>query len=156
MPLHITLSKLVFTIYCICFYYMITCPVLSAYTISVISFSWSRCIGCWLWTGHYFSYFVYCVVCEPDNYLFTSPAQVPLVLFYLLNPRTLPADFEQVIVPVICFLVIFFLTSLLTGYWYCFMSAVHRSPVSSLLYLRCVGWLWTGHCSGFIVSGTVY
>ena len=37
MPLHITLSKLVFTSYCICFYYIMICPVSSAYTIGLIS-----------------------------------------------------------------------------------------------------------------------
>ena len=49
-PLHITLSKLVFSSYCICFYYIMICPVSSAYTIGVVSFAWIRYIGCW--TGH--------------------------------------------------------------------------------------------------------
>ena len=46
----------------------------------------------------------------------TSAADVPLVLSCLLNPRALADDFEQVIVPVICFLVICFLPCLLTRY----------------------------------------
>ena len=56
MPLHITLSKLVFTSHCICFYYIMICPVSSAYTIGVILFAWPWYIGCWLWTGHCFGY----------------------------------------------------------------------------------------------------
>ena len=52
MPLHITLSKLVFTSHCICFYYIMICSVSSAYTAGVVSFAWPRYIGCWLWTGH--------------------------------------------------------------------------------------------------------
>ena len=52
MPLHITLSKLVFTSHCICFYYIMICPVSSAYTNGVVSFAWTRYIGCWLLTGH--------------------------------------------------------------------------------------------------------
>ena len=51
-PLHITLSQLVITSHCICFYYIMICPVSSAYTIGVVSFAWPRYIGCWLWTGH--------------------------------------------------------------------------------------------------------
>ena len=38
MPLHITLSELVFTSHCICFYYIMICSVSSVYTISVASF----------------------------------------------------------------------------------------------------------------------
>ena len=38
-PLHITLSKLVFTSHCICFCYMMICAVSSAYTIGVVSFA---------------------------------------------------------------------------------------------------------------------
>ena len=54
--LHKTLSKLVFTSHCICFYYIMVCPVSSTYTIGVVSFAWSQYIGCWLWTGHCSSY----------------------------------------------------------------------------------------------------
>ena len=49
MPLHITLSKLVFTSHCICFYYIMICPVSSEYTIGVVSFAWPQYIGFWLW-----------------------------------------------------------------------------------------------------------
>ena len=38
-PLHITLSKLVFTSHCIYFYYIMICPVSSTYTIGVASFA---------------------------------------------------------------------------------------------------------------------
>ena len=38
-PLHITLSKLVFTSNCICFQHIMICPVSSAYTIGVVSFA---------------------------------------------------------------------------------------------------------------------
>ena len=61
--LHITLSKPAFTSHCVYFHYIVICPVSSAYTIGVISFAWSWWICCGLWTGHYFSYFVYCIVC---------------------------------------------------------------------------------------------
>ena len=61
--LHITLSKLAFTSHCIYFHYIVICPVSSAYTIGVISFAWSWWICCGLWTGHYFSFFIYCIVC---------------------------------------------------------------------------------------------
>ena len=37
----------------------------------------------------------------------------------------------------------------------CFILAAHVSPVLFPLHLRCVGWLWTGDCSDFFVSGTV-
>ena len=37
----------------------------------------------------------------------------------------------------------------------CFMPAAQVSPVLSPLHLRCIDWLWTGHCSVFIVSGAV-
>ena len=72
-----------------------------------------------LWTGHYSSYFVYCVVYANQIMIFsTSAAHVPLVLSCLLNPNALAADFEQVIVPVICFLVICFMPCLLTRHWF--------------------------------------
>ena len=109
-PLHITLSKLVFTSHYICFYYIMICPVSSACTIDVVSFAWPRYIGCWLWTGHFSSYLF-------PGYLF-------LALFV-----------NQILI--------------------CFISAANVSSVLSPLHLRWVGWYWTGHCSGFIVSGTV-
>ena len=56
IPLHKTLSNLVFTSHCICFYYIMICPVSSAYTIGVTLFAWHWYIGCWLWTGHCFGY----------------------------------------------------------------------------------------------------
>ena len=37
-PLHMTLSKLVFTTHCICFYYIMICPASSADTIGVVLF----------------------------------------------------------------------------------------------------------------------
>ena len=91
-PLHVTLSKLVFTSHCICFCYKMIFPASSAYTIGVVLFAWPRYIGCWPWTG------------RCSCYLF-------------------PALFaNQILI--------------------CFMSAAHLSPV------------FTGHCFGFIVSGT--
>ena len=38
-PLHVTLSKLVFTSHCLWSYYIMICPVLSAYTIGVVLFA---------------------------------------------------------------------------------------------------------------------
>ena len=38
-PQHTTFSKLVFTSHCICFYYIIICPVSSAYIIGDVSFA---------------------------------------------------------------------------------------------------------------------
>ena len=69
-----------------------------------------------------------------------SAAHVSLVLSRLLNPSALAVDFEQVIVPVICFLVICFLFCLLTRYWFasCQQHMAHVSPVSSPLHLRCI------------------
>ena len=85
---------------------------------------------------------------------FTSAAHLPLVLSCLLNPSTLTADFEHVIVPVICFLVICFLPCLLTRYWFVSCQQ-HVSSVLSPFLLRCVVYLWTGCCSSFIAAGTV-
>ena len=123
--LHITLSKLVFTSHCICFYYIMICPVSSAYTIDVISFAWSR----WLWTGHCFGFCVYCVVYANQITFFSpSAAYVLLVLSCLLNPSKLTADFKEVIVLVICFLVVCFLPCLLTRHWFvsCQQHICHR------------------------------
>ena len=47
---------------------------------------------------------------------FMSAAHVPLVLSCLLNPSVLAFDSEQVIVPVVCFLVICFLSCLQARY----------------------------------------
>ena len=75
---------------------------------------------------------------------YTSVEHARLVLSWLLNTTALAADFEQVIVPVIFsgyLFPAFFANQLLI----CFMSAAHGSPISSPLYLRWDGWLWTGH-----------
>ena len=53
-----------------------------------------------------------------------SAAHVSLVLSCLLNLSALVGDFEKFIVPVICFLVIFFLPCFLTRYR--FVSCCHR------------------------------
>ena len=55
-----------------------------------------------------------------------SAVHMSLVLYCLLNPSTLAV--EQVIVPVICFLVICFLPCLLTRYWFvsCQQHMCHR------------------------------
>ena len=76
---HITLSKLAFPSHCICFYCVVICPVSSADTIAVISFAWFQWNGCLIWTGRCFSYFIYCVGCEPIMICSTSAAHVPLV-----------------------------------------------------------------------------
>ena len=80
-----------------------------------------------------------------------SAEHVSLVLSCLLNPSALAGDFEQVIVPVICFLVICFLPCLLTRYW--FVSCCHgfhllciygvladfeQVIIQVLLYLHCL------------------
>ena len=153
-PLLITLSKLVFTSHCICFYYIMICPVSSAYNLSVVSFAWPRYIGYWLWTGHYSSYLWLCKMCSFSNWwwfirrksflhskdCFFSSSQNDGEFIsycgYLFPGYLFPALFaDQILI--------------------CFMSATHVSPVLSPLHLRCVGWLWTGHGTGFIVSGTV-
>ena len=69
----------------------------------------------------------------------TLAAHVSLVLSCLLNPRALAADFEQFIVPVICFLVICFPALLANQILICFMSAAHVLPVSSPVHLGYVG-----------------
>ena len=59
------------------FYYIMICPVSSAYTIGVVSFAWPRYIGCWLWTGHCSSYLF-------SGYLFPALfANQILVLFHV-------------------------------------------------------------------------
>ena len=93
------------------------------YTIYAISFAQSRWICCGLWTDHYFSYFTFCIVCR-IKICSTSAAHVPLVLSCWHNPSALAADFEQVIVQVICLL-----PCLLTRYWFasCQQHMCHRS-----------------------------
>ena len=156
MPLHVTLSKLLFTSHCICFYYIMICPVSPPYTIGVVSFTWSWCTGCWLWTGHYFTYFVSCVVCWPDNNLLhiSSTSAIGVNLFawsqcigccWLWTGHCSSYLFPGYMFPTL------FANQMLI----CFMSAAHVSLVLSPLNLQCVSWLWTGHCSGFIVSSTV-
>ena len=53
-PLHMTLSKLVFTSYCTYFCCIMICPVSSAYTIGVVSIHWTL-----LWTGYCSGYFFF-------------------------------------------------------------------------------------------------
>ena len=60
-----------------------------------------------------------------------------LVLSCLLNPRALAVDFEQVIVPVICFLVICFLPCLLTRYWLFYVSSRCVSSFVSFAFPVC-------------------
>ena len=79
-PLHITLSKLVFTSHCICFYYIMICPVSSAYTIGVVLFAWPRYIGCWLWTDHCFGYLFPALFANQILICFMSAAHVSPVL----------------------------------------------------------------------------
>ena len=110
-PLHITLSKLVFTSHCICFYYIMICPVSPAYTIGVILFAWHWYIGCWLWTGHCFGYlfsgYLFPVLFANQILIcFMSAARICHRFCLLCNNGVL-ADFEQVIVPVLLYLVLF-------------------------------------------------
>ena len=69
-----------------------------------------------------------------------SAAHVSLVLYCLSNPSALAVYFEQVIIPVICFLVICFLPCLLTRYWFvsCQQYICHR------LRLLCIYGVLTG------------
>ena len=75
-PLHITLSKLVFTSHCICFYYIMMSSVSSAYTIGVVSFVWPWYIRCWLWTDHFSGFIVSGTVCYLEIDLFNAAALV--------------------------------------------------------------------------------
>ena len=110
ISLLITLSKLVFPSHCICFYYIMICPVLSAYTIGVISFGWLQYTGCWLWIGHCFSFcfFVICFLpCFLTRYWFVSCVQHMCHRFCLLCIYGVLDDFEHVIVPVLLYLALF-------------------------------------------------
>ena len=64
------MSKLVFTSHCICFYYII----------GVVSFAWSRYIGCWLWTSHCSSYLFPALFANQVLICFMSAAHVSPVL----------------------------------------------------------------------------
>ena len=69
---------------------------------------------------------LFCLMCFLPNQIMicsTSAAHVLLVLFCLLNPSALAADFEQVIIPVI-----YFLPCLLTRYSFvsCQQHMCHR------------------------------
>ena len=97
------MRKLVFTSHCICFYYIMICLVSSAYTIGIISFAWSQCIGC------YFEQVIISVISFTALFanrimICSTSAQVVMVLSCLCNPSALVANFEQVIVLDICFL----------------------------------------------------
>ena len=115
MPLHITLSKLVFTSHCICFYYIMICPVSSDTPLisfrlddpNALSVDFEQVI---------ISVIMFTVLFANQIMIFsTSVVHVPLVLSCLVNPSALASDFEQVIVSVICFLVTCFLPCLLAG-----------------------------------------
>ena len=128
MPLHITLSKLVFTSHCICFYYIMICPVSSACTIGVVSFAWPDALAV-DFEQIIISVILFNVLLAKQIMICsTSAAHVPLVLSCLRNPIALAAYFEQVIVLVICFMVICFLPCLLTRYWFvsCQQHMCHR------------------------------
>ena len=117
-PLHITLSKLVFTSYCICFYYIMICPVSSACIIGVVSFAWPDALSV-DFEQIIISVILFNVLLAKQIMIcFTSAAHVPLMLSCLRNPIALAAYFEQVIVLVICFMVICFLPCLLTRCWF--------------------------------------
>ena len=108
MPLHITLSKLVFTSHCICFYYIMICPVSSAYTIGVVLFAWPQYIGCWLWTDHCFGYLFPALFANQILICFMSVAHASPVL----SPLHLLCV-EQLIVSVSLFPAL-----LLIGHWF--------------------------------------
>ena len=110
-PLHITLSKLVFTGNCICFDYIMICQC-HQHTPSVsfhlhdpdaLAVDFEQVI---------ISNILFTVLFANQIMIyFTSVAHVPLVLSCLLNSSPLAADIKQVIVPFSCFL-----TCLLTRY----------------------------------------
>ena len=118
MPLHITLSKLIFTSHCICFYYIMICPVLSVYTIGVVLLAWLNALTVGFEQVIIPVILLTVLFANQIMICFRSAALVLLVLSCLLNPKVLAGDFEQVIVPVICFL-----PCLLTRYW--FVSCCH-------------------------------
>ena len=99
------------TSHCVCFHYIVICSVSSAYSIGVISFAWSRCICCGLWTGHYSGYLFPALFANQILICFMPVAHVspvPPSLHY-----SVLADFGQVIV-----LVSLFLALLLTRHWF--------------------------------------
>ena len=104
-PLHITLNKLVFTSHCICFYYIMISPVSPAYTLGVVSSSWPRCIGCWLWTGHCSCYLFPALFANEILICFMSTAHVSPVL----SPLHLRCVdwLQQLIVPVLLYPALF-------------------------------------------------
>ena len=108
-PLHITWSKLVFTSHCICFCYIMICPVSSAYTIGVASFAWPRYINYLLWKviSPVICFLVICFLpCLLTIHWFLC--QQPVYhLFLLLCIYDVLADFEQVVVPVLLYLTLF-------------------------------------------------
>ena len=117
-PPYITLSMLVFTSHCICFYYIMICPVSSACTIGVVSFAWPNALPV-DFEQIIISVILFNVLLAKQIMIFSrSAAHFPLVLSCLRNPIALAAYFEQVIVLVICFMVICFLPCLLTRYWF--------------------------------------
>ena len=84
------------------------------------------CIGCSLWTGHYFNCFFTVLFANQIMICSTLTGHVPLVLSCLFNSSGLATDFEQDIVAVISFLVICFLPCLLIKYWFvsCFFFSI--------------------------------
>ena len=74
----------------------------------------------WLLTLNSSLFQLFCLVCCCcANHIMTcstTATHVPFVVSCLFNPNVLAAIFEQVITPVICFLVICFLSCLLTRY----------------------------------------
>ena len=115
-PLHTTLSKIVFNGHSICFYYIMIYPVSSAYIIGVVRFDdlMRR-----LFEQFNISVILFTVLLANQVIIFSmSEVHVPLVLPCLLNPKVLSSYFKQVIVPVVCFLVIYFLPCLLTKSWF--------------------------------------
>ena len=134
MLLHITLSKVVFTSHCICFYYIMICPssaLLHLHDPNALSVDFEQVIiSVILFTVLFANQIMICS---------TSVAHVPLVLSCLLNPSAFTADFKQVIAHCYLFPGCFFPTLLANQALIRFMSAAHVSPLSSPLHLWCVG-----------------
>ena len=104
-PLHITLSQLVITSHCICFYYIMICPVSSAYTIGVVSFAWPRSLAV---DFEQLIALVICFLhCLLTRYWFVSCLSGMCHQFCLLCIYVVLTDFEQVIVPVLLCLALF-------------------------------------------------
>ena len=150
-PLHITLSKLVFTSHYNCFYFMVICPVSWANKpvvssrlndFNTVAADFEQVIVSVILFAALFANQI--MVCS------TSGAHVSLMLSFLWNPRSSAVDFEQVLFPVICFLLCF-----QTRYWYvpCQQYMCHWCCLFVCLW--CVDcWFWTGCCSSFIVFST--